>query len=157
MKTDRIEIRIEPEIKNALMDLAKKEGCKLSKLVSNVLKKYVHGRNKMIKIIVCLFSVISVGCSSYIITQDTYGPQTWGRAHAIASIMNENGYNFQKSNERIIIINDDIDNQINFVKLGDDDSTVVVFKGKISGQYSQKDISKMIQLRREFISDYFSQ
>jgi len=72
MKTDRIEIRIEPEIKSALMDLAKKDNCKLSRLVSNVLKKYVHGRNKMIKIIICLFSVISVARLYLIIFHNKY-------------------------------------------------------------------------------------
>ena len=41
MKTDRLEIRIEPELKQAAQDKAKKEGIKLSQLITNAIKNYI--------------------------------------------------------------------------------------------------------------------
>jgi hypothetical protein len=146
MKTDRIEIRIESEIKMVLQEQADKEDRTLSNLITEILKKHIK------KLVVCLMLLSMVGCSHYMIVQDGYGPNSWGKSHAIACAIGK--YEIKNANERFITVKDNIDNEINFIRVDKDGSTIVIFKGIVSGQYSESDISKIIHDHRDFVYDY---
>jgi hypothetical protein len=98
-----------------------------------------------------LVSMVLSGCSHYVIVQDNYGPKSWDKAHNVATIFED--YNFNNANERVIVIEDEIGNKINFIR-NDENSLAVIYKGKVGGQFSHSYIMNIINRKREFISDY---
>ena len=103
---------------------------------------------KKLMVVLLLFC----GCSHYTIVEDHYGPKTWYKAHILSHSISE--YKIYKSNERSIRIKDNIGNEIDFIRSGDDESTTVIAKGLIGGQYSNSNIMTMMNKARLLIKDY---
>jgi lysophospholipase L1-like esterase len=65
MKTERIDIRIEPDIKLTLEKIAQNENRTLSNLINSIFKQYIKGANKMKTIIILSLSIFLLyGCDN---------------------------------------------------------------------------------------------